>query len=182
MKITFVTGNRNKADYLTKKLGFSIDHHNLDLDEIQSLDLHEVVEHKVRQAYDKLKAPVLVEDVSVVIDAWGDLPGPLVKWFLGLNMESLNKMLSAFDNRNATARTVYALYSGGDVHFFEGEMRGTISTEAKGERGFGWDRIFVNEGYNKTRGEMTEIEYDQSSYRRSAIEKLKEFLQYEDQL
>ena len=46
--ITFITGNQNKADYLAKYLGHSVDHVKLDLDEIQSLDLKEIVEHKVR--------------------------------------------------------------------------------------------------------------------------------------
>lgn len=52
--ITFITGNPKKADYLEKYLGFPIEHTKLDLDEIQSLDLYEVVEHKVKQAYEKI--------------------------------------------------------------------------------------------------------------------------------
>ena len=43
--VTFITGNQAKADYLAKHLGFSVQHHKLDLDEIQSLDLREIVEH-----------------------------------------------------------------------------------------------------------------------------------------
>lgn len=73
--ITFITGNQFKADYLAKYLGFSVDHHKLDLDEIQSLDLHKIVEHKVKQAYDILESPVLVEDVSLEFKALGGLPG-----------------------------------------------------------------------------------------------------------
>ena len=53
-KIIFITGNQKKADYLIKYLGFPIEHMKLELDEIQSLDLREVVEHKVRQAYEKV--------------------------------------------------------------------------------------------------------------------------------
>ncbi len=52
--ITFITGNQKKADYLAKYLGFPIEHQKIDLDEIQSLDLREIVEHKVKQAYEKV--------------------------------------------------------------------------------------------------------------------------------
>lgn len=61
--ITFITGNQKKADYLAQYLGFPIEHVKVDLDEIQSLNLREIVEHKVKQAYEKIKKPVIVEDV-----------------------------------------------------------------------------------------------------------------------
>jgi hypothetical protein len=52
--IVFITGNQKKADYLAKYLGFPIEHIKVDLDELQSLDLREIVEHKVKQAYAKI--------------------------------------------------------------------------------------------------------------------------------
>lgn len=61
----FITGNQNKADYLSRYLGFHVEHRKIDLDEIQSLNLNEIVEHKVRQAYEKVQGPVIVEDVSL---------------------------------------------------------------------------------------------------------------------
>jgi inosine/xanthosine triphosphate pyrophosphatase family protein len=72
--ITFITGNQKKADYLAQYLGIEVQHEKLDLDEIQSLDLREVVEHKVRQAYEMVKKPVLVEDTSLTFVALGKLP------------------------------------------------------------------------------------------------------------
>jgi len=80
--IEFITGNQHKADYLAKWLGMPINHQKVDLTEIQSLDLHEVVEHKVREAYRIIQKSVLVEDVSLTFHALGRLPGTLVKWFL----------------------------------------------------------------------------------------------------
>ena len=72
--ITFITGNQKKADYLAKYLGFPIEHEKLDLDEIQSLDLREITEHKAKQAYEEMKKPVLVEDVTLEFSALGRLP------------------------------------------------------------------------------------------------------------
>ena len=51
--VTFITGNQSKADYLSKYLGHPVDHVKIDLDEIQSLDLKKIVEHKLKQAYEK---------------------------------------------------------------------------------------------------------------------------------
>ncbi len=77
--VTFITGNQSKADYLAKYLGHPVEHVKLDLDEIQSLDLKVIVEHKVRQAYMKIKTPVLVEDVGLYCEALGGLPGPFMR-------------------------------------------------------------------------------------------------------
>jgi inosine triphosphate pyrophosphatase len=79
--VTFITGNQKKADYLAKYLGFPIEHIRLDLDEIQSLSLREIVEHKVRQAYAKVGKPVIVDDVSLTFAELGKLPGPFIKFF-----------------------------------------------------------------------------------------------------
>ena len=72
--ITFITGNQKKVEYLRKYLGIPLEHRKIDLDEIQSLDLREIVEHKVKQVYESIRSPVLVEDVSLVFEDWGNLP------------------------------------------------------------------------------------------------------------
>lgn len=80
--ITFITGNPKKAEYMRKLLGMPIEHIKLDLEEIQSLDLEEIVKHKVRQAYEKIGKPVIVDDVSFEFCTLGRLPGTFVKHFL----------------------------------------------------------------------------------------------------
>ena len=80
--VTFITGNQNKAAYFSKYLGFPVNHHKFDLDEIQSLDLREVVKHKLLQAYDEIKSPVIVEDVSLEFEALGRLTGTFIKFYV----------------------------------------------------------------------------------------------------
>jgi non-canonical purine NTP pyrophosphatase (RdgB/HAM1 family) len=177
--ITFITGNQNKADFLAKHLGMPVGHHKLDLDEIQSLDPHEVVAHKVRQAYEILHTPVLVEDAGLLFVAMGKLPGTFVKWFIEeIGYEGLLRLANSLSDQTAVGRVCYGLYNGKEeVHFFDGEMRGRIAKEPRDDgMGFGFDPIFINDGFDKTRAEMTEEEYAQSSYRTPAIEKLREFL------
>lgn len=177
-ELTFITGNQNKADFLAKYLGMPVIHHKLDLIEIQSLDPHEVVGYKVRQAYGILHKPVIVEDAGLIFTAMGKLPGTLVKWFIEeIGYEGLLRLANSLPEQSATGRVCYGLYDGEEVHFFDGEMRGRIADKARdGGMGFGFDPIFINEGFNKTRAEMTEEEYYKTSYRTQAIEAMRTFL------
>ena len=161
--ITFITGNQNKADYLAKYLGFPIEHKKINLDEIQSLDLKEIVEHKVRQAYDVVKTPVLVEDVALEFSALGRFPGTFIKFLVDeVPFGTICRMLDGL-NRTAVARCVFGFYDGTEVKLFEGSLNGTIANQPAGENGFGWDKIFIPEGYAVTRAELDE-EDDRKTY------------------
>ncbi len=177
--ITFITGNLNKANFLAEHLGISLKHQKLDLDEIQSLDPHTVVEHKVRQAYSILQKPVLVEDAGLVFTAMGKLPGTFVKWFLEeIGCDGLVRLADSLSERTAVGRVCYGLYDGSTLHFFEGEMHGRIAEKVgHGEQGFGFDSIFMNDGFDTTRSQMTVEEYVRTSYRTPAIKKLRSFLE-----
>lgn len=160
---TFITGNQNKADYLAKYLGFPVSHQKVDLDEIQSLDLKEIVDHKVRQAYDALKSPVLVEDVALEFSALGRFPGTFIKFLVDeVSFETICRMLDGLE-RAATARCVFGYYDGVEVKFFEGSLSGTIANHPAGNNGFGWDKIFIPEGYTVTRAELNEDD-DRKTY------------------
>src|SRR3990167_11463237 len=139
--VVFITGNQNKADYLVKYLGHPVEHIKLGLDEIQSLDLHEIVKHKVRQAYEKIKRPVLVEDVSLEFTVLGKLPGTFIKWFeWELTLAGLCTLLDGKD-RGATARCVFGFFDGKEEKYFEGGLSGTIAEKPAGTGGFGFDSI-----------------------------------------
>lgn len=173
----FITGNDNKARELGEILGTHIKREKLELEEIQTLDMHQIVEYKLKKAYQILKHPVLVEDVGLVFHAFGNLPGPFIKFFNHeIGIENYPKLLSPFANKNITAICVYGLYDGKEMHFFEGTSKGTIAPEAKGENGFGFDVIFIPEGETRTMAEMSAEEKHKISHRGRALAKLKEFL------
>lgn len=175
--LTFITSNLAKAQQLGRHLDYPITHQKLDLHEIQSLDLEEIIEHKVKEAYKQVQAPVLVEDTSLIFTALGKLPGPLIKWFLTeLDNEGLCRLLDGYTSREAQAKVSFGLYDGKELKTFEGEIRGTIANSPRGERGFGWDPIFIPTGYEKTWGEMTPEEQQETSMRRVALKKLEAFL------
>jgi non-canonical purine NTP pyrophosphatase (RdgB/HAM1 family) len=175
--ITFITGNQDKADYLARYLGKPVDHVKLDLEEIQSLDLKTIVEHKVRQAYAIIQKPVIVEDVSLEFAALGRLPGTFIRHFVDeVPFETLCSMIHG-KTRKATARCVIGYYDGKDLHLFEGGLEGEIPTAPSGEGGYGWDRIFIPQGYSVTRASLSE-EDDQKTYLQiKPLAKLKQFLE-----
>lgn len=159
----FITGNQNKADYLSRQLGVTIEHQKVELDELQSTDLHTIVEHKLRQAYAVVGRPVLVEDVGLSFTALGDLPGPYIKWFVEhAGGEACCRMLDGFSDRSAIIRCTFGYFDGERIEFFDSESRGTISDHPRGENGFGFDTFFINEGYTITRAEMSQEENERT--------------------
>jgi len=175
--ITFITGNAAKAEQLGRHLNYPVSHKRLDLPEIQSLNLREIVERKAKDAYEIIGSPVLVEDVSLTFHALGKLPGPFIKWFLGeLGNGGLCKMLDGQKNRNATAEVWFGLYDGKELKIFNGKVEGKIAARPRGKTDFGWDPIFIPKGSRKTWAEMTPEEQKKTSMRRIALKKLEKFL------
>ncbi len=176
-RLTFITGNAGKAKYLSDYLHIPVDHIKLDLQEIQSLDLQEVVEDKAKRAFEIVKKPVLVEDVSLVFEAMNELPGTFIKWFLeSLGNDGLCEMMDNFKKRDAYAKVMFAVYDGNKMEIFEGGVKGSIAEKPRGDAGFGWDPIFIPHGYQKTWGEMSDDEKHETSMRRIALTKMKEFI------
>jgi inosine triphosphate pyrophosphatase len=157
-KVMFITSNPDKAAYLQKMLGVSVGHHKVDLDELQSMSLNEIVTHKVMQAYEITHSPVLVEDVSLGLDDFDGLPGPFIKYFVHSagGLENLCRMADVLPSRKATASCVFGYYDGDRLELVRGELHGTIAEHPRGTNGFGWDAIFCPDGFEgKTRAELT---------------------------
>lgn len=174
--ITFITGNQSKADYLAKHLGFPVKHVKLDLDEIQSLDLKTIVEHKVRQAYEKVHGPVIVEDVSLEFAAFGKLPGPFIRFFVEeVPFKTICAMVDG-KTRKATARCVFGYYDGKKLKLFEGKLEGAIAQKPAGKNGFGWDKIFIPRGYKVTRASLNGDEDRKTYLQFKPFAELKKFL------
>jgi len=174
-QLVFITGNTDKFSWTQRYLSLPLTHKKLDLEEVQSLDPHVVIEHKVKEAYNILQQPVLVEDTSLIFHALGRLPGTFIKWFIeDLGNEGLCNLLK--DDRDATAIVIFGYYDGKKLLYGEGRTKGTIAAKPRGKNGFGWDPIFIPEGQNKTHAEMTVEEMDPINLRRFAIEDLEQKL------
>lgn len=163
----FITGNPDKAAHFSELIGFEIDHQKLDLVEMQSTDPEEIIEHKVRQAYEILKRPVLVDDFSAGFDDWGGLPGPFIKYFIDATddgLERLCRMADSLPTRRMTQRAYIGYYDGTIMRIFHGELRGEVVDYPRvahpETRAYGSDPIFAPDGYGGlTRAELTPTEY-----------------------
>ncbi len=170
-----VTGNKNKIKEFEHILGFQIENINLELEEIQSIDVEEVARHKARDAYNILKKPVIVEDTGIYFEELNGLPGALIKFFVkNLSLEKMCSLIK--ENRKAKAIACIVFFDGEKEIIAKGETKGSIALKPKGNNGFGWDPIFIPEGYDKTFAELTSEEKQSKFMRQEAIAELRKKL------
>ncbi len=123
------------------------------------------------------------DDTGLEVAALNGAPGVYSARYAGpeaSDSDNIQKLLKALDeqtNRQAQFRTVIALYWEGSVHFFEGMCRGTILQNPIGNQGFGYDPIFMPEGYDLSFAQMSLEQKTQISHRGLAMQKLINWLQ-----
>lgn len=175
--IIYVTTNLHKLEELRRHVDLPLVHKPLELPEIQSLDPIEVAIEKAKAAFQIVQSPVLVEDVSVVFHAMGNLPGPFIKWFwTELGLEVLCRMLDQYPDRSATCQVTFGLYDGKTLKTFVNKRKGTIAQSPKGSKSSGWNPIFIPDGQTKTWAEMDFEEQMKTSMRRPALKQLEKYL------
>jgi len=125
---------------------------------------------------------VFSEDTGLEVDALNGEPGVKSARYAGednnskANIEKLLKNITPHTERKARFRTVICLIWKNDQYLFEGICEGEILAEQRGEKGFGYDPIFIPDGSNKTFGEMSLEEKNIFSHRKKATEQLINFL------
>ena len=178
--ITLVTGNPNKRKELEAILaGADIASRDVDVPEIQSLSLEEIVRAKVRAAFEVVGAPVIVEDVSFEIAALGGMPGPFVKWWAkAAGYEPALIVCEKAGNWAATARCGAAYCDGDRTVFVEAAVEGRIGPRAEGD-GFGFDFYFRPNGYDRTYSELGIEVKNEISHRARSMRMLRDALRAE---
>ncbi len=122
------------------------------------------------------------DDTGLEIDKLGGCPGINSARYAGdeknfdKNTEKVLKELEGKENRKARFRTVIALILGSEKYFFEGVAEGKIIDEKRGKGGFGYDPVFIPDGYKQTFAEMSFEQKNRISHRAKAINKLIDFL------
>ena len=176
-RIYFITNNEKKVAEIVQIIP-CIEQMQIELEEIQELDARKIIEHKLLEAKKQFKeknGAFIVEDTSLYLESMKGLPGPLIKWFLKtIGNKGLYDLTVKLKNNNAEARTVIGCYYNGKIKYFQGIVKGHI-VSPRGT-GFGWDEIFIPEGYDETFSEMTQEDKNEISMRGQAAEKLKKYI------
>ena len=199
MKIVFATNNKNKLSEIREILGSGFEVMSLaeigcheDIPETGDTLLDNAVQ-KARYVFEKYGYDCFADDTGLEVDALDGEPGVHSARYAegtdhdsNANMDKLLRKLGDETHRSARFRTVIALLQkqqsgesageGSVLHIFEGKVEGSIIKEKRGAEGFGYDTIFMPEGYDKTFAELGLDVKNQISHRARAVKKLADYL------
>lgn len=185
-KIVFATNNAHKLEEVAAILGdnyevMSLREIGCDADIPETSDsfagnaLQKATYVKEHYGYD-----CFADDSGLEVDALGGAPGVYSARYSGkgskANMDKLLHNLTEKSERGAQFRTVIALLIGEHTQLFEGIVRGTIIEEHRGSEGFGYDPIFIPDGYTNTFAELGSEIKNRISHRAKAVEQLAAYL------
>jgi len=190
MELVFTSNNQHKVEEVQAMIGSNITLKSLNdigcLDEIPETGdtFAENAGQKSRYVYERYQLDCFADDSGLEIDALGGEPGVNSAHYSGSrdfenNMSLVLERLTGKTDRKARFKTVISLITGGQEYLFEGSIEGSISMQKSGSKGFGYDPIFVPDGYDISFAEMTPEEKNRISHRAKAMEKLIRFLNSE---
>lgn len=187
-KIVFATNNAHKLEEVTAILGNRIEllslkdiHCHVDIPETaDTLEGNALL--KAQYIFENYQMDCFADDTGLEVEALNGEPGVYSARYAGdghnaeANMLKLLHNMEGIENRKAQFRTVFALIIDGKEHLFEGFIKGEIIKTRRGNSGFGYDPIFVPEGYSQTFAEMGNELKNKISHRAIATNKLCKFL------
>lgn len=187
-KLVFATNNAHKLEEVSSILGDKIE--LVSLNDIGChVDIPETADTlegnallKAQYVRDNYGVDCFADDTGLEVEALNNEPGVYTARYAGegkdaqASMQKVLQKLEGIENRKAQFRTVISLISGGKEYLFEGIIRGEIIREGRGTAGFGYDPVFVPEGYDKTFAELGDDIKNKISHRAIAVNKLCRFL------
>ena len=182
MELFLASSNKHKfheMSILLKGFGVSLKRKRLELFEPDSASLEETAKFKAKQAFEKIKKPVIAEDTGVFFEAYRDFPGPLAKRvFLGIGFEGLTALVKNARNRKAFFKTVVCFHDGKKFKTFSGKMNGTLLSRAVSvhKDRLPYEKLFVPQGFTKALVDLSIDEKNRISHRATATRKLGKWL------
>ena len=187
-EIIFATHNKHKVEEIRQVIGNKIQITSLaELGEKKDIPetgdtLKENARQKAEYIYNRYNKDCFADDTGLEVDALGGRPGVYSARYAGAKCsfdDNIDKLLDELDgntNRKASFRTVICLIENGKEKFFEGECKGVITTERYGKKGFGYDPVFIPDGYGESFAEMSGEDKNKISHRGIATRKLIDYL------
>ena len=187
-KLIFATNNQHKVEEIQSAINniievISLKEAGINIDIPEPYDtLEENASEKSRTIHHLTNLNCFSEDTGLEVDALNREPGVKSARYAGeekafeKNIDKLLSKLGSNNNRSARFRTVISLILNEKEYLFEGICMGSIITTRIGDKGFGYDPIFIPDGSEKTFAEMDMEEKNKFSHRKKAMEKLLSFL------
>ena len=146
--------------------------------EVQASSLEEVVDFGLSWLKEKIHPPFVIDDAGVFVDGLNGFPGAYSRYVYDtIGPQGLLKQMEGQDNRTASFKCVLGLLlEDGTVHKFIGECKGKIIHDLKGDNGFGYDPVFVPDGFDRTFAELPPEEKNETSHRGRAMKGLLAFI------
>ena len=188
VELVFATNNLHKFEEIR----------NITCDTVKILSLNEIgcnedipetastlegnASQKSRYIFSKFGKNCFADDTGLEVEALNGKPGVYSARYAGpehdpeKNIVKLLAELKSYSNRKAQFRTVISLILNGKEFFFEGIVKGMILHEKQGDHGFGYDPVFMPDGFYKSFAEMDLVEKNSISHRAKAMETLVRFL------
>lgn len=188
-KLVFATNNAHKLEEIRAILGDKVE--VLSLKDIQcDADIPETADTlegnavlKAEYIYRHYGLDCFADDTGLEVEVLNGAPGVYSARYAGgeghdseANMRKLLAEMEGKTNRKAQFRTAICLIEGGAEHLFEGVVKGEIIEEKRGASGFGYDPVFMPEGYTETFAEMGSEEKNRISHRARAVQALCAYL------
>lgn len=169
------TSNQNKVKEAAAVLslyGIKLIHYPLERVEIQSDNLKEIANYSLKSIHENI--PIVIEDAGLFINKLKGFPGPYSNYVLEkLGNPGILKLMEHDTERSAQYVSELAYRDETGIHNFQGIVEGILSTNIRGNNGFGYDPIFIpNEGDGRTFGEMSDTEKNNLSHRSRAFKSL----------
>ena len=188
MKILFATNNAHKLKEVQAVLGPTFElvtPHDCGVDEEipeEQPTLEGNASQKAHYLHARTGLDCFADDTGLEVEALGGAPGVHSARYatdghdFAANNRLLLRNLEGQTNRRARFRTVISLLIGGEEHLFEGVVQGRIIDHEQGSEGFGYDPLFIPDGYDRTFAQMTTEQKNAVSHRARAVRKLADYL------
>jgi len=183
-RVWFATSNDHKyeeASYVLTSLGIGIGRLPSKGDELQSEDPSEIAMHAAKAAYTEYRRPLFVEDTGLFIGTLGGFPGTSASYvFKTVGQRGVLRLMEEAADRHAEFISAVA-YSDGHSRprVFTGRLSGTIARRSLGQKGFGFDPIFIPQGGGVTLAQLDMRQKCQISHRAVALKSLASWLNWE---
>lgn len=191
MELLVATHNEHKKEEIQQILGSdcvvkSLTDYHIHEEIVEDGDsFHANALIKAKYCFEKTGVASLGDDSGLVVESLDGRPGIFSARYAGdhdfaKNIEKVLEEMQGIENRKAYFVTVLCYYDENGAQYFEGRVHGNLLTENKGFKGFGYDPIFVPEGYERTFAEMDPEDKNKISHRKQALDLFMDFLKVTD--